>query len=252
MIGQQYWNERPCNIRHSSFPVGTEQFFDQVSARRYFVEHHIKEFMGDNRNKTVLEIGCGIGTDAHEFIKQGANYFGIDSSEESIRIAKLRNPEGMFICGNAEEILFQNTSFDLIYSFGVIHHTENPDLILQNIRKVSDPYTRIKIMLYSRYSIKYFWLQLKYGSTALKYTEAQANCPISRVYSKSEILKLFKRNGLKVTKIKKDFIFPYKVEDYIRYKYTKKWYYRFLPKFVFRSLERTFGWNWIIECRLEE
>jgi hypothetical protein len=38
---QDYWNSRPCNIRHSTAPVGAKEYFDQVEARKYFVEYHI-------------------------------------------------------------------------------------------------------------------------------------------------------------------------------------------------------------------
>ena len=66
---QDYWNERPCNIRHSSSPVGSQQYFDEVEARKYFVEPHIPGFAQFERwqGKRVLEIGCGIGTDTINF-----------------------------------------------------------------------------------------------------------------------------------------------------------------------------------------
>ena len=35
---REYWNRRPCNIRHSTKPVGTKEYFDEVEARKYFVE----------------------------------------------------------------------------------------------------------------------------------------------------------------------------------------------------------------------
>ena len=35
---REYWNQRPCNVRHSPEPVGTRAYFDQVEARKYFVE----------------------------------------------------------------------------------------------------------------------------------------------------------------------------------------------------------------------
>jgi hypothetical protein len=38
---QEYWNSRPCNIRHSTAPVGTREYFDEVEARKYFVEYHL-------------------------------------------------------------------------------------------------------------------------------------------------------------------------------------------------------------------
>ena len=61
---KEYWDQRPCNIRHSPAPIGSRQYFDEVEARKYFVEPHIPAFAQFDRwrGKKVLEIGCGIGT----------------------------------------------------------------------------------------------------------------------------------------------------------------------------------------------
>ena len=41
---QAYWDARPCNIRHSPKPVGSREYFDEVEARKHFVEPHIPGF----------------------------------------------------------------------------------------------------------------------------------------------------------------------------------------------------------------
>lgn len=88
----KYWNKQPCNIKHSKKRIGSKEYFKEVTSKRYFVEKHIKNFaeFKKYKNKNVLEIGCGIGTDAMEFIKNGANYYGIEFSEKSLHIAKNR------------------------------------------------------------------------------------------------------------------------------------------------------------------
>src|SRR5207344_631505 len=66
---QEYWDARPCNIRHSDKPVGSREYFDEVEKRKYFVEPHIPGFAEFARwsGKRVLEVGCGIGTDTISF-----------------------------------------------------------------------------------------------------------------------------------------------------------------------------------------
>lgn len=61
---RDYWNNRPCNARHSTAPIRTMECFDPVDARKYFGEY-IPSFAAFEhwRSKKVVEIGCGIGTD---------------------------------------------------------------------------------------------------------------------------------------------------------------------------------------------
>src|SRR5215510_5455710 len=89
---QQYWNDRPCNIRHSPKPVGEREYFDEVEARKYFVEPHIPRFAEFPRwrGQRVLEVGCGIGTDTISFLRNGALVTSVDLSTESLALAKRR------------------------------------------------------------------------------------------------------------------------------------------------------------------
>lgn len=109
---KEYWDKRPCNIRHSLAPVGTRQYFDEVEARKYFVEPHIPLFAEFEkwRGKKVLEIGCGIGTDTINFARAGATVTAVELSERSLELAKRRaEVYGLankikFYLGNAEEL----------------------------------------------------------------------------------------------------------------------------------------------------
>ena len=87
---RDYWNARPCNIRHSTATIGTKEYFDQVEARKYFVEYHIPDFADFRRwhGKRVLEIGCGIGTDTINFARAGAEVTTVDLSDKSMELAR--------------------------------------------------------------------------------------------------------------------------------------------------------------------
>ena len=140
---EAFWNARPCNIRHSLREVGSREYFDDVEARKYFVEPHIPPFAQFERwkDKKVLEVGCGIGTDTINFARAGAKVTAIDYSEKSLDIARRRaEVYGLdidFYKANAEDIsrLVPVEDYDLVYSFGVIHHTPRPRRVVSEIRK---------------------------------------------------------------------------------------------------------------------
>ena len=142
---ERFWDNRPCNIKHSNEPIGEKKYFDEVEKRKYFVEPHIKTFAEFEKwkDKDVLEIGCGIGTDSINFVREGANLTAIELSGKSLEICKKRfsifNLSADLYRGNAEKLttfLPKNRKYDLVYSFGVIHHTENPENIISEIKKV--------------------------------------------------------------------------------------------------------------------
>jgi SAM-dependent methyltransferase len=261
---REYWDRRPCNIRHSPEPVGTRQYFDEVEARKYFVEPHIPGFAQFDRwrGKKVLEIGCGIGTDTINFARSGAQVSAVDLSEKSLELARTRasvfglQDQIRFYPGNAEELarFVPVELYDLIYSFGVIHHTPHPDVVLDELRQFTRPGTTIKIMVYHRRSYKVGWILLTEGrgqfwklpDLVAKNSEAQTGCPVTYTYSRREGRQLLERHGFRVREVRVDHIFPYHIPDYVQYRYAKEPHLRWMPQPLFRALERRFGWHLLL------
>jgi len=263
---QKFWDNRPCNIRHSQKPVGTREYFDEVEKRKYFVEPHIPSFAQFERwrGKKVLEVGCGIGTDSVNFARAGADHTAVDLSSKSLDMCKRRfeayGLKAKFYNGNAEELsLFVPVeTYDLIYSFGVIHHTCRPERILEEIKKYCGQKTEIRIMLYSKWSWKFLWIILTYGKGAFwkakeliaRYAQAQTGDPVIHYYSFRDIRRFMK--DFEIIEMRKEHIFPYKIDKYTKYEYEKVWYFRYLPKFLFRWLERHFGWHTLIMAKCKK
>ncbi len=266
---EDYWSRRPCNIRHSLKPVGSWEYFDEVEARKYFVEPHIPGFAQFERweGKRVLEIGCGIGTDTINFARHGAHVTAVELSEKSLEIAQKRakvyklQDRIRFYLADAEKLsqFVPNESYDLIYSFGVIHHTPHPERVIEQMCSYARPGTTVKIMVYHRYAWNVFWILLTYGrgqfwrlaELVARHSEAQSGCPITHTYTRRQVHDLLENHGFQVTKMQVDHIFPYRIPDYVRYHYIKVWYFRWLPESFFRWLERHWGWHLCVTANSE-
>ena len=175
---REYWNSRPCNLRHSQAPLGSREYFDQVEARKYLVEPHIPGFArhGDWGGKRVLEIGCGLGTDTINFARAGASITAVDLSSKSLELARQRaqvfglSDQVRFVEADAEQLAayVEPEPYDLIYSFGVIHHSPHPERILDQVRaNFVKPSTTVKLMVYHRHSWKVAALVLREAHGAL-------------------------------------------------------------------------------------
>ena len=261
---QRYWDARPCNIRHSEKAVGSREYFDEVEARKYFVEPHIPAFADFERwrGKRVLEVGCGIGTDSINFARAGAQLTAVDLSSESLRLAAERaDVMGVadridFIQANAEELTARLTGepYDLVYSFGVVHHTPRPNLALAAMRALTVPGGTLKLMVYHRRSWKVFSIVAANGhgrfwktdELVAEHSEAQTGCPVTFSYTRREARELVERSGFRVQELWVDHVFPYRVREYVNYRYVKEPYFRWMPEALFSGFERRLGWHLLV------
>jgi 2-polyprenyl-3-methyl-5-hydroxy-6-metoxy-1,4-benzoquinol methylase len=254
-----YWNARPCNVRHSSRTIGSREYFDEVEARKYFVEPHIPAFAEFPRwnGRKVLEIGCGIGTDTMNFARSNAHVTAVDVSERSLDIARRRaavyglSDRIRFVLADAEQLTSAVTRepYDLVYAFGVIHHTPRPMQVIDQIRQYMGSGSTLKLMVYHRRSWKVLGILLRHVATAAwarddviaRHSEAATGCPVTYTYSVRDVRRLL--SGFRIESVHIDHIFPYRVPDYVQHRYVKTWYFRVMPDRLFRSIERRFGWH---------
>ena len=156
-----FWQQNPCGTKFADAPPGSRRFYELVEDHRYAKEWHIPAAAGfaHSKNLSVLEVGCGLGTDGAQFAKAGATYTGIDLTDAAVDLAKRRfelfDLPGTFRVADAETLDFPDNSFDIVYSHGVLHHTPDTAAAVREIHRVLRPGGKAVVMLYHRDSYNY-------------------------------------------------------------------------------------------------
>ena len=259
-----FWEEEVCGTRFSK-KKDFYNYFKEIAYFRYKAEPYIKEFaFGDSKNlrdKKILEIGVGAGTDFVEFLKRDAICYGIDATDSAIQKTNdniktsLKNKKyKMEFLGkeNAEKLPFKDNTFDMIYSHGVLHHAKNTMLCISEAYRVLKPGGKFKIMVYSNFSATGLMLWIIYGLGKCRPFVSQEKIifnylesPGTKSYSKRELVKIIEGFGFEKLFLKKfassgDLLLMPKSK-----KYKRNFIYSFVqflyPRFIVKKLEAILG-----------
>jgi SAM-dependent methyltransferase len=168
---RKFWSHNPNLASHSSAEPGSVPFFEEVDASRHATHWPLYDLVpfAQTSGLRVLEVGCGLGTDAAQFARCGSRYIGLDVTEPAARLTleKLHayNLPGSTVQADAEKLPLSDASFDVAYSWGVIHHTPDTQSCVDEMHRVLRPGGRLILMLYSKrgwwyYRIRLHWLLL--------------------------------------------------------------------------------------------
>src|SRR5262245_33666215 len=140
-----YWNDKPCDSEVSDREWLSREYFLDVERQRYLLQPHILEIMSgiDWRGKRVLEVGAGLGTDARNLIARGARYTGINvdrgSTEAASQALRVFSLSGEVLERNATCLDFPDSTFDVVYSFGVLQHIPEAPKTIAKITRDGTP-----------------------------------------------------------------------------------------------------------------
>jgi ubiquinone/menaquinone biosynthesis C-methylase UbiE len=259
---RDYWNKRLPQRWYSNKEYGTLPYWNEVSEKRYTIYYPYLKWEAEfyeHKGEKILEIGVGVGTDTLEYGKGGAEVTGIDLTENAINITSERfiknGLAGTFLVSDVENLPFENNTFDLVFCFGVLHHTPNIDKSLYEIQRVLKPSGKAIIMLYANgwkhYIIRLFYhgilkgelLRMNKQEVINKNSEVEGNSPLTKVYSKGQIYELFKKwDHIELRRYRMGGFF-----DYPHYGMRMlPWPIRWMAKKF--KLEKVFGENWLIKA----
>lgn len=213
-----YWSKQACGTFASQRAKFTREYFDEIEAYRYRLEPEIFSFAQFTRfhGCRVLEVGIGAGTDFLQWVRAGAKVSGIDLTQEGVD--HVRERLGIYglaaedvKVADCETVPYPENTFDLVYSWGVIHHTPNTEKALSEIVRVCRPGSRCKIMVYHRHSLQAFYVWLRYGLLKLRPFRSLSWCLFhhmesigTKAYTRAEMAGMLSNlpvNGIRVSTV---------------------------------------------------
>lgn len=204
---QEYWtkNVPGLDLVRKKYTPEQREFYAEADAYRYKYDGYIIPLIDSFAEKgtRVLEVGCGMGADSRYISRRGSDVVSLDLSFENVHFSlkgmQVLSLKGKGVNADAENLPFKDNTFDVVYSFGVLHHTPDTQKAIDEVRRVLKPNGKCVIMLYHK-GYAYYALLLMHGYKRLfgiynndKLMSRYDLTPLSRLYSKNEIRKMFKQ-----------------------------------------------------------
>jgi ubiquinone/menaquinone biosynthesis C-methylase UbiE len=162
---RDFWNQQACGTQFSDSEKYTRDYFDDIEEHRYTVEPEIHRFAQFTRHhgQKLLEVGVGAGTDFLQWVRAGTVAYGIDATPEGVehvrqRLAVYDLAAEEIRVADCEALPYDSDSFDVVYSWGVIHHTPDTPRAMREIVRVCKPGGKCKVMIYHRRSLLTFFV----------------------------------------------------------------------------------------------
>ena len=253
---REFWNAEPCGTRY----LEQHEDFEAHRRARYALEPHIFDFAQFQaaRGLRVLEIGVGMGADYLEWLKAGAQAVGVDFSAASIERARQQCEQGGLQpdlrVADAEQLPFPDKSFDLVYSYGVMHHSPDTAQCVQEAWRVLKPGGQARIMVYHHPSITGAMLWLRYGlmrgKSLRRCVFERLESPGTKTYTEPEALALL--SGFEDVKMHVVFSPGDLLQHQPSARFQSGFYrlvWRFFPRVLVRILGRRWGLFLLITAR---
>lgn len=166
-----HWEHETCGTRYGE-AADRLSWFRDIARTRQALEPYIGSFarFEEAAGKCILEIGVGAGSDFIEWCRCAEHATGVDLTEAAIALTAERlELEGVsesrftLTTADAEALPFADASFDIVYSWGVLHHTPGTEQAYREVLRVLKPGGVARTMIYHIPSWTGLMLYLMHG-----------------------------------------------------------------------------------------
>ncbi len=198
-----FWEANPCGDHQvGGLQDNYLEFFDKYDAFRYKKEGHILGCLDgvDWQGKDVLEIGLGQGADSEQIVRRGGRWTGLDLTHEAVertgaRMALRGLDFGEVKQGSILDAPYDDNSFDIIFSHGVLHHVPQIEVAEKELQRLIRPDGEMVIMMYAKWSLNYLLaigLLRRMGLLAMRATGVKGSGIYAEHYENSKQMGLMK------------------------------------------------------------
>jgi len=200
-----YWDRASCGEELYLESTSRDAYAAQAR-QRYVLEPYIEELADFRaaRGKKVLEIGVGLGADHQRLAENGALLWGIDLTLRAVEHTRRRfsvfGLKSNLSVGDAENLGFDDSTFDVVYSWGVLHHSPDTPKAVSEVWRVLRPGGIAKIMIYHKWSLVGYMLWIRYALMKFRPSMSLAEVysrylesPGTKAYSVRDARKMFSR-----------------------------------------------------------
>ncbi len=126
----------------------------------------VLQAVGALKGGKVLEVGCGPGVLLHRLASSKCKLYGLDCSSQMIAEAKRRTAgtNAKFTVGRAEQLPFEDQSFDVVLALGVLEYLPEVTTGLNEIARVAKPNAVIIVSMLNAVSLNGLWKHLHFSS----------------------------------------------------------------------------------------
>lgn len=163
-----FWNAESCGESYGASDAGVD--LQRQAAERYRLEPYLAPFarFAHGRDKDVLEVGVGLGADHFRWAESGPRSLsGVDLTPRAVEFTRERlrsaGKQSDLRVADAENLPFADNSFDIVYSWGVLHHSPDTRRCFAEVARVVRPGGLARIMVYHTWSPVGAMLWLRYG-----------------------------------------------------------------------------------------
>jgi ubiquinone/menaquinone biosynthesis C-methylase UbiE len=204
----EFWDRASCGEVYAQGDSRLAKYESQAR-ERYALEPFLPPFarFEEGAGRDVLEIGVGMGADHLEWARRRPRRLvGLDLTSRAVEHTRSRLELYGFAPeveqGDAERLPFSDASFDIVYSWGVLHHSPDTPRAVREVARVLRPGGTARVMIYHRYSLVGLLLWIRYALlrgrpfTSLDAIYARyLESPGTKAYSAAAAGRLFREAG---------------------------------------------------------